>query len=64
VTCSLGVAEWEPGDTIDSLLRRADVALYEAKRAGRNRVVAADTYQLSDQHTKWQGAARALSRTS
>ena len=64
VTCSLGVAEWEAGDTIDTLLRRADVALYEAKRAGRNRVVAADTYALSAQHNEWRGAARVLSRTS
>jgi two-component system cell cycle response regulator len=44
VTCSIGVAEWEDGDTIDRLLRRADMALYEAKLRGRNRVVAADTY--------------------
>ena len=42
VTCSIGAAEWEPCDTIDSLLRRADISLYEAKRTGRNRVVAAD----------------------
>ena len=48
VTCSLGVAEWETGDTIDTLLRRADVALYEAKRTGRNKVVAADTHALSE----------------
>ena len=33
VTCSIGAAEWEPGDTIDSLLRRADIALYEAERS-------------------------------
>ena len=64
VTCSLGVAEWEARDTIDTLLRRADLALYQAKRAGRNRVVAADTYTLSDQHNEWRGAARVLSRTS
>lgn len=36
VTISIGVAEWAPGETSDSLLRRADEALYEAKRAGRN----------------------------
>ena len=43
VTCSFGVSEWERGDTIDGLLRRADKALYDAKRSGRNCVVAADT---------------------
>lgn len=47
VTCSGGVAEWRPGDTIDTLLRRADTALYEAKHAGRNRVIAADRPVLS-----------------
>ncbi len=64
VTCSLGVAEWEAGDTIDTLLRRADVALYEAKRPDRNKVVAADTYALSDRHAEWRGAARVSNRTS
>jgi diguanylate cyclase (GGDEF)-like protein len=47
VTCSLGLAEWEVGDTIDGLLKRADMALYEAKRTRRNRVVAADTFSVS-----------------
>jgi two-component system cell cycle response regulator len=40
VTCSFGISEWTPGDTIDLLLRRADMALYGAKAAGRNRVLA------------------------
>lgn len=38
VTCSFGVAVGAPGDDIDDLLRRADAALYAAKRAGRNLV--------------------------
>lgn len=41
VTISLGVAEASPGEAVDSLLRRSDLALYEAKRQGRNRVVLA-----------------------
>ena len=39
VTISLGVAAWRKGDTMASLLERADSCLYAAKRAGRNRVV-------------------------
>lgn len=42
LTCSFGVGEWRAGDTIDSLLKRADMALYDAKLGGRNRVIAAD----------------------
>lgn len=37
ITASLGVAQVEAGDTIEILLHRADEALYEAKRSGRNR---------------------------
>ncbi|HEY8596063.1 MAG TPA: PleD family two-component system response regulator [Devosiaceae bacterium] len=40
ITVSVGVALNETDlDTPDSLLRRADIALYRAKREGRNRVV-------------------------
>ncbi len=36
VTISVGVAELASGETSDAILRRADQALYVAKRAGRN----------------------------
>jgi diguanylate cyclase (GGDEF)-like protein len=40
VTVSLGVAEMKAGlPSFEALLKKADEALYEAKRAGRNRVV-------------------------
>jgi diguanylate cyclase (GGDEF)-like protein len=42
VTCSFGVSTCREGDSIDSLLKRADMALYQAKLGGRNRVVSAD----------------------
>ena len=41
VTVSVGVAELASGEPGEALLRRADLALYEAKRMGRNRVIAA-----------------------
>ena len=41
VTVSIGVASLQPPhDTVQTLMKRADVALYEAKANGRNRVVA------------------------
>nr|WP_239090362.1 GGDEF domain-containing protein [Marinomonas ostreistagni] len=36
ITTSLGVAQCQPGETIESLLERADQRLYDAKRSGRN----------------------------
>lgn len=40
VTVSIGAAELLPGDDIDTWIKRADNALYQAKRSGRNAVVA------------------------
>lgn len=39
ITVSIGVAERKEGDTAETLFERADARLYEAKRAGRDRVV-------------------------
>lgn len=41
LTLSIGVASLQPDDNLDSLLQRADAALYDAKNQGRNRVVVA-----------------------
>lgn len=40
VTASIGVAEYQAGEGFEAWLSRADQALYEAKRQGRNRAVA------------------------
>ncbi len=39
VTMSMGLTHAEKGDTPDSLFKRADDLLYQAKKSGRNRVV-------------------------
>lgn len=40
ITVSMGISVAETTETVESLLRRADVALYQAKRNGRDRVEA------------------------
>ena len=38
-TCSAGVTEVNAGEAVDDTIKRADRALYEAKRAGKNRAI-------------------------
>jgi len=38
ITCSFGVAEYIPGESVADLITRADDALYRAKADGRNQV--------------------------
>ena len=40
-TCSVGLAEWAPGESAVALVARADEALYDAKRSGRDTLVLA-----------------------
>ncbi|MCD6527060.1 MAG: GGDEF domain-containing protein [Desulfuromonas sp.] len=39
VTVSIGVAEWQRGLDSQQVIKRADLALYRAKKGGRNRVI-------------------------
>jgi diguanylate cyclase len=41
VTVSVGAACYDPGESLAQLIQRADAALYQAKKTGRDRVVAA-----------------------
>lgn len=42
ITMSCGVAQVVPGEQLREVFRRADTALYQAKRSGRNQVTEAD----------------------
>jgi len=42
ITVSFGIASARPGDSAETLLARADAALYRAKESGRNQVCVED----------------------
>ncbi len=48
VTISVGVASFRPGDDVETLVSRADAALYRAKEAGRNRVAVVEDLTATD----------------
>ncbi|MCC2616564.1 diguanylate cyclase [Aestuariibacter halophilus] len=47
ISSSFGVAQLQRGDNFSGLFQRADRALYQAKKAGRNRVMSAMTDEAS-----------------
>ncbi len=49
LTCSIGVAVGAPGEDIDEILRKADAALYVAKRSGRDRTALYELQQAPTQ---------------
>lgn len=49
LTASIGITDFRPGESIDEAFQRADMALYGAKAAGRNRVmISPDSFESSD----------------
>jgi len=67
VTASFGVTEVQPGDTPETILRRADRALLMAKANGRNMVVQlgvgnhGETAPVSSKHWWWRSASPEVS---
>ena len=47
VRFSAGVAQWEPGTTKDELVRRADLALIEAKRLNQTALVYSSSFEIA-----------------
>ncbi|MDK9717575.1 MAG: diguanylate cyclase, partial [Trichlorobacter sp.] len=50
ITASIGVSQYRAGDLQDTLLSRADKAMYQAKEGGRNRVCREDLTGIPEHH--------------
>ncbi len=61
-TVSFGVTEIQPGDTPETMLRRADRALLTAKEQGRNRVVQLGTGSVAENSEKPESSWNIFSR--
>ncbi|WP_380156127.1 diguanylate cyclase domain-containing protein [Kineococcus sp. R86509] len=49
-SCTVGLAQWETGESAESVLARADAALYEGKHGGRDQTVAAAGHGFAAGH--------------
>jgi diguanylate cyclase len=47
ITISIGVSQFGPGDTVESVIRRADACLYGAKQNGRNMVLSENDARMA-----------------
>lgn len=52
ITFSAGVAQYQPGETHESILKRADEAMYRAKNSGKNQIQAAEIAHPATVHNK------------
>ena len=64
MTVSIGWAQHQHGETLDETLQRADQALYEAKRGGRNRVVHAPLPQTAPESAMAPRTALCMAQTA
>lgn len=62
ITASFGVTEFQRDDSLSELLRRADMALYDAKKGGRNRVCVAQNLSVATATDNDETARRRGSR--
>jgi diguanylate cyclase (GGDEF)-like protein len=62
VTASFGISLFQPEDTPESFIERADQALYQAKAAGRNRVMGGRGFYRSNKVSQLLQRVRDLSR--
>lgn len=64
VTVSVGMTLARSDDTIETLLQRADKALYLSKSAGRNRVTVADASAPAERHCSRWGTTEELASSA